>query len=77
MEETNLANSTKNFYKIILAGILVIESVLLIALYHSLMYGLASMSQLWIGLILLVLGAFLSVHQFGLKQKKFTLFEFP
>jgi hypothetical protein len=76
MEDTKLTNSTKTSLKLILLGILIIQFSLVIALYNSMIMGLASLSQLWLGLNLLVLAAFLSVYQFGLKQRKFVLFQF-
>jgi hypothetical protein len=57
-------------------GILFLQACLAIALYSSITMGLAALSQLWLGLSLLVLAAFLSVYHFGLKEKRFILFRF-
>ncbi|GEM_PF-3778830 len=76
MAGTKLTNSTKTTLKLTLVGILIIQASLVIAFYNSMIAGLASLSQFWLGLNLLVLAAFLSVYQFGLKQRKFVLFEF-
>jgi len=71
-----LANSTKNNLKLIMLGILIIQVSLVIAFYNSISMGVSTLSQLWLGLNLLVFAAFLSVYQFGLKKRKFILFQF-
>jgi hypothetical protein len=74
--EIKLANSQKTSLKLIMGGILFLQACLAIALYFSMTIGSSTLSQLWLGLNLLVLAALLSVYHFGLKQKRFILFRF-
>jgi len=76
MAGMKLTNSSKSSLKIIMLGILAIQILLVILFYNSMTMGFPFLSQLWLGLNLFVFAAFLSVYQFGLKKRKFILFQF-
>ena len=70
-----LNNLSKSNLKVIMLGVFLIQVLLVIKFYTSIAAGVPAFSQLWLGLNFLVCAAFLSIYQFGLKKRKFILYQ--
>ena len=60
--------------KLVMLGLVIIQVLLTITIYNSIVSGLIQLSQFWLGVNLLVFAALFGVYQYGIKKRKIINF---